>query len=244
MNTILQAPQILDRELVGDEIHVWCASLDRPVSGFQRLLSEDERTRAERYHFEEDRRRFIVRRGILRTLLSGYLGIEPYQVKFCYGKNGKPGVPDIFGKTKVQFNLSRSEGLVLYAFTRNHEIGVDIEYVREIPGIGRIAKRFFSARENSIFQSLPESQKKEAFFNCWTRKEAFIKAIGDGLLHPLDSFDVSLVPGEPARLIGIKGDFREASRWSLRDLQPAVGFSAALAVKGPIEQVYYQQWSD
>ncbi len=244
MNTILHNPRLVGVKLPTDEIHIWYVLLEQPVSGFQRLLSEDERTRAERYHFEEDRRRFIVRRGILKTLLGGYLGIEPYQVEFCYGKNGKPGIPDIFGKTKLQFNLSHSEGLVLYTFTRDYEIGVDIEYVRDIPGMGRIAKRFFSARENSIFQSLPESQKKEAFFNCWTRKEAFIKAIGDGLSYPLDSFDVSLVPGEPARLIGIKGGFREASRWSLRDLQPAVGFTAALAVKGPIEQVYYQQWSN
>jgi 4'-phosphopantetheinyl transferase len=231
-------------ELPTDEIHIWYASLEQPLSEFQRLLSADEKERAKRYYFEEDRRRFIVRRGILRTLLGNYLDIEPYQVQFCYGNNKKPGIADIFGGRKVQFNLSHSRGLAIYAFTRTHEIGVDVEYIRDIPEMGKIAERFFSARENSAFQSLPESQKQEAFFNCWTRKEAFIKAIGDGLSYALDAFDVSLVPGEPATLIGIKGDSEEASRWSLRDLEPAAGFAAALTVKGRIERVYSRQWSN
>jgi len=243
MNTILHNPQLAGVKLPNDEIHIWYASLEQPLSEFQRLLSADERERAERYHFEEDRRRFIVRRGILRTLLGNYLDIEPYQVQFCYGNNKKPGIADILGGRKVQFNLSHSRGLGIYAFTRTHEIGVDVEYIRDIPERGQIAERFFSARENAVFQSLPESQKQKAFFNCWTRKEAFVKATGDGLSYPLDSFDVSLVPGEPARLTGIKGDLNEASRWSLRELEPAVGFTAALAVKGRIERVYSRQWS-
>jgi len=200
--------------------------------------------RAERFHFEEDGRRFIVRRAILRTILSGYLSVEPSRFQFCYGKNGKPQVADTFGEGKISFNLSHSEGLALYAFAREREIGVDIEHVRDIPEMEQIAESYFSARENAIFRTLPENERKEAFFNCWTRKEAFIKATGDGLSWPLDRFDVSLVPGEPARLLRIEGDSKAASQWFIQDLKPAFGFAAAFAVKGGCGRVHCWQWSD
>jgi len=232
MNNSLFVPQLRGRELTTDEIHIWFAYLDQPVSLFQRLLSMDERRRSERFHFEEDRRRFIIRQGILRKILGRYLGVEPSRLQFCYGKNGKPALADTFGKEKVRFNSSHSEGLALYAFTHDREIGVDVEHIRDIPEMEQITERFFSARENAVFHTLPESKKKEAFFNCWTRKEAFIKATGDGLSLPLDRFDVSLVPGEPARLLGIDGDSKTASRWLLQDLKPAPDFAAAFAVKG------------
>jgi len=140
--------------------------------------------------------------------------------------------------------LSQSDGLALYAFTRDREIGVDIEHIRDISEMEQIAEQFFSARENAVFRTLPKSKKKEAFFNCWTRKEAFIKAIGEGLSWPLDSFDVSLIPGEPARLLKIEGDSKAASRWSIQDLKPAFGFAAAFAVKGRSGRVHCWQWSD
>jgi 4'-phosphopantetheinyl transferase len=244
MNNLLFVPQLRGKELATDEIHIWCASLDQPVSRFQRLLSMDEIMRAEQYHFEEDRKRFIICRGILRTILGYYLDVEPGRFQFCYGKNKKPALSDIFVKGEIRFNLSHSEGLALYAFTRDREIGVDIEHIRDIPEIEKIAERFFSERENAVIRVLPKSKKKEAFFNCWTRKEAFIKATGDGLSWPLDRFDVSLVPGEPARLQRIEGDSRAASQWYIEDLKPAPGFAAACAVKGRIGRVRCWQWSD
>jgi len=224
-----------DLQLSKGDIHIWRADLDLPITGFQKLyqtLSIDERVRAERFHFEKDRRRFIVGRGTLRTILGCYLNVEPSRLQFCYGKNGKPALADTFGKGVILFNMSDSEGLALYAFTRDHEIGVDIEHIRDIPEMDQIAERFFSARENAVFRSLPESKKREAFFNCWTRKEAFIKAKGEGLGLGLDQFEVSLAPGERAALLSTNGDPQEASRWSLRELDPGPGFTAALAVQG------------
>jgi len=244
MNNRLFVPQLRVRELTTDEIHIWYAYLDKPVSQFWGLLSMDERRRAGRFHFEEDRRRFIVRQGILRKILGYYLGVEPSRFQFCYGNNGKPALADTFGKGKVRFNSSHSEGLALYAFTRDREIGVDIEHIGDGFEMEQIAEQFFSTREKAIFRALPESKKKRAFFNCWTRKEAFIKATGDGLSLPLDRFDVSLVPGEPARLLGIDGDSKAASRWLLQDLKPAPGFAAAFAVKGQSRYVHCRQYDN
>lgn len=232
-------------ELRNDEIHVWYVSLDQQVSRLQRMesiLSVDEKMRAERYHFERDRNRFIMGRGVLRTIISWYLNIEAGKLQFCYGKHGKPALADTFGKGTICFNLSHSEGLALYAFARGRTIGVDIEHIRDIPEIGRMAERFFSVTEKDVFLALPKSEKKEAFFNCWTRKEAFIKAIGDGLYWPLDKFDVSLSPEEPAELLSIDGDTAKASKWHLEDLSPASGFSAACAVEGDCRILCYQ-WS-
>jgi 4'-phosphopantetheinyl transferase len=217
------------------DIHIWRADLDLPMAGSQKLhqsLSADEKVRAERFQFEKDRRRFIVGRGILRTMLGCYLNVEPSRVQFCYGRNGKPAVADTFGKGNILFNMSNSEAIALYAFVRDHEIGVDIERIRDIPEMDQIAERFFTARENVVFQSLPESKRREVFFNCWTRKEAFIKAKVEGLGLSLDQFEVSLAPGERAALLSTNGDSQEASRWSLRELDAGPGFAAALAVDG------------
>ncbi len=244
MNNVLFVPHNLGRELTANEIHVWCASLNKPLSRFNNVLSAGERRRAERFHFEEDRQRFIVRRGILRTFLGYYLNVEPGRLQFCYGKNGKPALADKFGGGAIRFNMSCSKALALYAFTRDTEIGVDIEYIRDLSEMEPIAERFFSARESAAFYTLPESARREAFFNCWTRKEAFLKATGDGLSGPLDGFDVSLVPGEPARLLGINGDARAVSRWSIQDLKPAPGFAAAVAIEGRSWEVHYCRWAD
>jgi len=191
------SPPPLDIELPADEIHVWYACLEQPVSRFQRLkqlLSPDESMRAERFHFEEDRKRFIACHGILRTILGRYLNVDPSRLQFCNGKNGKPSLVDTLGSESIRFNSSKSNGVALFAFTRGREIGVDIEHIRDIPEMEQIAERFFSVKENAAFHTLPQSKKKEAFFNCWTRKEAFIKAIGEGLYCHLDKFDVSLAP--------------------------------------------------
>ena len=238
-------PPPLDLRIKSDEIHLWRASLDQSVSQLHRLrqtLSSDERMRAERFRFEQDRKHFVAGRGILRMILGRYLNVEPDRMQFCYGKHGKPELSDALGKRNILFNMSDSEGLALYAFTRSHEIGVDIESIREISEMDQIAQSFFSSGENAVFCSIPNGKKKEAFFNCWTRKEAFIKAIGEGFSQPLDKFEVSLVPGESAKLLKIEGDSMRASRWSIQELKPASGFAAAFAVKKRSWQLSCWRW--
>lgn len=237
-------PQLLDKSLKVGEIHVWRVSLNKPISRFYGLLTEGEKETAERFHFGEDKNYYIVRRGVLRTILGYYLNVEPGQLQFSYGKNGKPALANKFGEGTIRFNTSHSRALALYAFTRDHEIGVDIEQIRDIPDMEQIVERYFSIRENAIFRTLPKSNKREAFFNCWTCKEAFIKATGDGLSYPLNRFDVSLVPNEPANLLAIEGDAETASQWSIQDLESVSGFAAALAVEGQNCEVYYCRWED
>jgi 4'-phosphopantetheinyl transferase len=229
------------------DVHVWSASLELEaprLHRLQRTLSEDELSRAERFYFRKDREHFIAARGILRAILSLYLDRAPDQLPFCYGDRGKPALAITSGQEKLCFNLSHAQGLALYAIAMGREVGIDLEHSRPIPDAEQIAARFFSPRENAVFRALPSSDKQEAFFNCWTRKEAYIKAIGDGLARPLDRFEVSLRPGEPARLLSIEEDPLETRRWSLRELTPAPGFVAAIAVQGHGWQLVCWQWSD
>ncbi len=176
--------------------------------------------------------------------MGGYLGIEPESVRFTYGEKGKPEISPELNKAGIHFNLSSSEDAAIYAFSQGHEVGVDIEQTREIKKMAQLVQRFFSISEKTQFCSLPESQKKAAFFSGWTRKEAFIKATAKGLSFPLTGFDVSLAPGEPAKLIAIKGNADIASQWSIRDLKIAHGFAGALAVKGHVNKINYRQWAD
>jgi len=234
-------------ELSNKDVHIWQAALDSPgnrVQEFREKLSLDERAKAERLRFERDRNRFIVRFGILRTILGFYTGTEPNEIRFCYGNRGKPRLCDAFGRAGIHFNVSHSEGLALYVFTRDHEVGVDIERIRDIPEMEEIVEQFFSARENAIFRSLPRSKKRQAFFTCWTRKEAFMKVIGEGLFYPLNRFDVSFSPDEPSRLLSIDGDPEKASQWFMLSLKPAVGFIAALAIKGHGWRLHFWQGPD
>jgi 4'-phosphopantetheinyl transferase len=221
--------------LADDEVHVWYATLDLDaprVRDLQSILTPDEQARAERFHFKRDRDRFIVAHGLLRVILARYVGTNPENLRFCHSLYGKPFLVTASGQEMLNFNLSHSQGLALYAITRNREIGVDLEYVRTDFACEQVAERFFSPREKATLRSLPEEIKYEAFFACWTRKEAYIKARGEGLSLPLDQFDVSMSPGEPALLLYTGGDPQETSRWSLRELKPSTGYAAALAVEG------------
>lgn len=220
--------------LPNNEVHVWRAQLNQPaqrVQQLQQILSNDECLRAERFHFDRDRRRFIVSQGILRTIICYYTGEEPCRLKFHHGHRGKPYLKESFGSDTLQFNLAHSNEIVLYAFTCNREIGIDLEYIRDMPDAEQIALNTYSPLEYKRLQSLPKCQKQVAFFNCWVRKEAYIKAIGDGLYYALDRFDVSLAPGEPARLLSVEGDKEKASCWSLTAIEPQEGYIAALAVR-------------
>ncbi len=235
-------PTVTDVPLATDEVHVWWASLDEPrvqIERLARLLSVDERMQADRFYFERDKNRFLVGRGLLRTILGRYLGADPGGLRFRYGPRGKPALADKFA---LRFNLAHSQGVAVYAVTRGREIGIDVECIRPVPDAEQIARSCFSARENAALRSLPVSQKPRAFFNCWTRKEAFVKATGDGLAHPLDTFDVSLAPEEPARLISVHGDPQETSRWSLEALELTSNYVAALVAEGHGWRLACRHW--
>lgn len=230
----LWQPAPKDLVLSSNDVHVWRASLEQPEVLIQQLaqtLSEDERTRAARFYFERDRKHFIVGRGLLRTLLGRYLSLEPTQLQFCYSSRGKPTLADIDDNATIEFNLSHSHGLVLYAITRDRKIGIDLEHIRPTSDVEKLAERFFSAREYATIRSLSHSQKQDAFFHAWTCKEAYLKAIGEGLAG-LEQVEVSLVPGEPVQLLSTGEDSPASSRWSVQVLTPAPGYTAALAVEG------------
>lgn len=223
------------------DVHVWRASLETPahvVACLRELLSPDEHARADRFHFAIDRQHFIVARGYLRKILARYIGIGPAGIRFSYAENGKPRLASPIGQTQLlNFNLAHSGGLALYAFTRIGEIGIDLEHVRPDFTGEDTARRFFSTNEVTCLSKLPESARHEAFFNCWTRKEAFIKAIGIGLSLPLDQFDVTLAPAEPAALLRTRWDESEAARWSLKSIDIGPGYVAAVAVGGDNSQL-------
>jgi 4'-phosphopantetheinyl transferase len=236
-----------DLGLAPDEVHVWRAAL--PVSGaaqerFERSLSQDERARASRFHFPRDQERFITTRGLLRAILGGYAGLEPAELTFDYSSFGKPSLAPAHGGHGLRFNLSHSGGLALLGITRGREIGIDVERFRPDLATDKIARSFFSPREVSELLALPADARPAAFFACWTRKEAFVKARGEGLSFPLDQFDVSLAPGEPAALLATHGDPQEAQRWTLMELDAGPGYAAALAVEAGSRKLLCWQWPE
>ncbi len=236
--TAASAPSVSDAfEPASDEVHSWCVSLDVPPetsAGLYATLTNDERNRSARLRFERDRRRFVVARGVLRKLLGRYLGIPPGSVRFVYNAFGKPELsPELGGRLK--FNLSHSADLALIAIAVDAEIGVDLEFIREQSDWAEIARCFFSAAERDRLNRLPSHLYPQAFFSCWTKKEAYVKARGEGLAIPLTSFSVPLLDGTPT-------DAVLARRWSLYTLQPAPGYIGALAVEGRGRRLRQWHW--
>jgi len=220
-------------ELPPGEIHVWSIQLDPPPEVVERLgraLSADEWERANRFRFDRHRRQYVVGRGALRALIAAYAGTRPELVRFRYGDRGKPYVAD--PASDLELNLSNSDEMALVGFVRGGEIGVDIEFLKPMPDCEQISERFFSASERDVLRALPADRKEEAFFNCWTRKEAYLKAVGTGLAAPLDSFDVTLAPGEPPRMLTLEGNAERAARWYFQHLRPAERYIGALAIEG------------
>lgn len=220
------------------EIHVWRVYLDQPVDVVQRFrstLEDDEVHRADRFHFERDRRAFTVSRGFLRHVLGRYLTTNAEALRFAYGPYGKPTLNGEHKQSSLRFNMSHSRGVGLVAVTDTKEIGVDVEYIRPDFASEDIAQRFFSSREVSAFNALSSELRVAAFFRCWTRKEAYIKAIGLGLSQPLDGFDVTLAPEAPPALL--RADEDDASRWSLSDIDVGSDYAAALVVEGQISEI-------
>ena len=192
------------------------------------LLSDAERQRARRFAFDRDASRFILARSRLRQLLAGRLGVRAQAVEIEYGAHGKPVLSRQFADSDLHFNVSHCQHVAAYAFSYGHAIGIDVEAVRKISDADNIAARSFSQLENATYRTLKPSEKPLGFFNCWTRKEAFVKAVGDGLSMPLDRFDVTLAPGEPAKILRAEGT-GDASRWRLDSFCPAPGYVAAIA---------------
>jgi 4'-phosphopantetheinyl transferase len=210
--------------MIGQEIHVWRLEPLRPDANPDELkdwLSEDERKRALQFHFARDRTRFIVTRAALREILSAILGSEPGSLQFATGPYGKP----VLMNHELQFNVSHSGAMALIAVARDRELGVDIEEMRQLHNPVAIAKRFFAPEEAQQIDRITNAGIRRAFFECWTRKEAFIKAIGEGLSHPLDSFRVTFFPEEIAEL---RVHSEKPGQWLLVDLNVGPGYCAAL----------------
>ncbi len=216
-----------------EEVHVWRLCLqveDSRQEAFRNLLADDERTRAARFHFDRDRNRFIAARGQMREILGRYLDKPPESLRFRYGLQGKPFLEH--HRRGFQFNLAHSGDLGLLAVTADRQVGVDLEEIRPVITEEEIAQRFFSAEEIVSLRVLPASEQRLAFFLCWTRKEAFLKALGEGIAYGLDQFTVTLTPGEPADLVEVLPDPSAASRWSLANLEPSEGYVGAVAFEG------------
>ena len=218
-------------------VHVWRIALnqeDDRLERFRQTLEAGELERAGRFHFDKDRRHFIVARGFLRSVVARYLGSQPEALRFEYGAYGKPALGS---EHTLRFNLSHSNEVALLAVSLDAEIGVDVEHIRADFASEDIARRYFSRAEVEVFNALPPEERVAAFFRCWTRKEAYIKAIGKGFSQSLSAFDVTLAPGMAPALLRAEDD--DASRWWMSDIEVGEGYAGALIVERPVAQVRF-----
>jgi 4'-phosphopantetheinyl transferase len=216
------------------EVHLWRVRLDLPpdiVAAMEPVLSEAEREKAARFHFQQDRERYTTSKACQRSVLGGYLGLEPMSLIFALNAFGKPSLGGETAGGDLHFNLSHTRGLGMLAVARGGELGVDVEQVRDREVDLGIARRFFSPQEVAALEGLPAALQNVAFYTCWTRKEAYIKARGEGLSIPLDQFSVSLAPGRPPALVSHETDPEETRRWDLYNLNLGPGYAGALAVR-------------
>jgi 4'-phosphopantetheinyl transferase len=231
-------------QLNRDTLHVWVVRLEVAaphLEELERTLSADEIARADRFYFERDRRSFVVARGILRATIANYLEAAPSALRFSYNEFGKPRLEGSKKFCDLSFNVSHSGGLALIAIALCRDVGVDIEAINDSVRTEQVAKHFFSAAEVAALARLPQSLRTAGFFNCWTRKEAYIKARGRGLSIPLDSFDVTLIPGEPAALIRTE-DPSDLSNWKIENLQIDSGYAGAIVAAGGDWKITRLEW--
>jgi len=236
-------PAVLD--LASHQVDIWRARLDLPADSLQELeatLSADEIQRADRFHFQGDKDRFIAAHGCLRDILARYHHWEPGQLTFSANDYGKPALSTDLSERRMDFNLSHSEDLALVAVAWERKVGVDLERMRQGISAQVIARQYFSKSEVTELLGLPSEQWQVGFFNCWTRKEAYIKAQGLGFSLPLESFDVSLGPNEPVILRATRPDPQEAARWTLLSLEVSPSYAAALAVDGGGLEFRFWDW--
>jgi len=219
--------------LAENEVCVWHASLDTAESHdeLEGLLSGEERSRADSFRFRRDRRRYVAAHGTLRVILSRYLGVTPSMLCFEGRTYGKPAIRQGMNPAGIEFNMSTSAGHSLYAVTRRCDVGVDVEQVRNVPEMDEIVAKFFSRAEQVEFATLRVAERTQGFFNCWTRKEAVVKALGYGLRIPLDSFGVSLTPGQSPRLVEADRGMGTPAGWCVCHVDPEPGVVGAVAVR-------------
>lgn len=218
-----------------DSVHLWCVSLavsDERFDVLASLLSEDERRRAGRFIFEKDQRRFVTARGLLRTILSECLVCRPEHVVFRYDAYGKPALAPVHARDEVSFSVSHTADQAVYAVACDRRVGVDVERVRPVADFDALVRSVFSSRERARWTALPEDGRPEAFFRAWTRKEAYLKAVGTGLSYPMRRVEVTFASDEPARLLRIRNGSSPQSGWSLIDLASATDYVGAVAVEG------------
>jgi 4'-phosphopantetheinyl transferase len=224
------------------DVDVWYVDLAVDAATVAQLaagLTQDERARAGRFPSERDARRFVVTRGAVRAVLGRYLGVTPRDLAFVYGAHGKPALDG--AHAPLGFNVSHSGDVAVVAAGWQRAVGVDVEAWRPLPDLAALAARVFAPAERAVLEALAPIDRPAAFFRCWTRKEAFIKATGQGLAQPLDGFIVSL--GEPARFLDIGGDAAALARWTLHDLHPREGYAGALVVERAARAVVVRAWS-
>jgi len=235
-------PPAAGLQLDSNEVHIWRTSLDVNPAVRDRLavvLSTAEQERAARFAFARDRNRYTVARAILRQLLGGYLDEPPQNVVLGTLPHGKPILSAPARIPGLRFNLSHSHEFALCAFCLGHELGIDIEKIRPQVAFEGIERRYFSPKERAELETLPEELRPEGFFLCWTRKEAYVKARGEGLKVPLESFSVSLTPGKPVVL-----QSSDEERWSLYSIDITAGFVGALAAEGRGHRLRFWEWSE
>ncbi len=236
-----------DVVLAPGEIHVFAFAVDLPPSrtrGLERLLSDDERARADRFRRPADRLHFVVGRARMRTILGRYVKREATRLHFCYSAHGKPALREEDGENRIRFNMSRSPGLGLLALQLDEDLGIDIERIRPFPDALAIARRLFAAAEHEALEALPSEERNATFFRYWTRKEAAVKSIGLGLSYPVNAFTLSRDPGDAAELLVVAGEKGTAPRWSLPVPEPCSGYVAALVTAGTARPVRYWTWAE
>jgi len=220
-------------------VDVWRVWLDEPATAGcgASTLSPDEIARASRFHFEKDRTHFTRCRSALRSLLAGYLVVPASEIRFEYLTSGKPQLAVEQNPRALQFNVSHSAGMALIAVGSEHRLGVDIEKIRSDVDSVSLAERFFSLRERAGLRALPDPLRVPGFFACWTRKEAFLKATGEGLSFPLADFSVTTHPDLDPELEDIKGNTDAGKEWSLADLSVVDGYRATVAAEGAFSRL-------
>lgn len=228
-----------------DSVHIWRARLDLPQSDVESLrdvLTEDEKARADRFRTDALRARFITSRAAQRQILARYGAVSPKAITFRYSTHGKPSLESPASLAHIRFNVTHSADLALLAVTEHREVGIDVEAARVVRDATGLARRFFSPAECAALQTLTGDRLTRAFLACWTRKEAYVKALGLGIATQLGNFDVTVDPDSPATIEATRPDADDAARWTMHALDAGPGYFAALVVEGGPASIARLEW--